>query len=28
MVDNPYSRYAITEEVQNQIVPTLTRQER
>lgn len=28
MVDHPYTRYAITDEVQSQIVPTLIRQER
>jgi hypothetical protein len=28
MVDHPYTRYAITDEVQSQIVPTLIHQER
>jgi len=28
MVDHPYTRFAVTNEVQNQIVPTLIRQER
>jgi Polysaccharide lyase family 4, domain II len=28
MVDHPYTRYAVTDEVQTQIVPTLLRQER
>ena len=28
MVDHPYTRYGITDEVQSQIVPTLIRQER
>lgn len=28
MVDHPYARYGITDDVQNQIVPTLIRQER
>jgi hypothetical protein len=28
MVDLPYTRFAITDEVQRQIVPTLIRQER
>jgi hypothetical protein len=28
MVDHPYTRFAVTEEVQSQIVPTLLRQER
>jgi hypothetical protein len=27
MVDHPYTRFAVTDEVQSQIVPTLIRQE-
>jgi hypothetical protein len=28
MVDHPYTRFAVTDEAQSQIVPTLIRQER